>query len=282
MAEIDAWSDVLPEPQRRLWPAAAKLAAGVGATLMGGTAVAVHLRHRTSEDFDLMTFRTFSGRAVMRRARDLAGHVEVTEAAADCFHGFLDGVKFDIFRALPYEEIGPSQMRRIQLGPLIDGLRIGSIPDLMATKLAVISYRPKLRDYIDIFEMDRTGVCSIEEGLEYFLVRFGYDHVPMALSRTLTLLSQPGVLPPDRAYENLRLQTLAGLRERVPQALSHLAALRNSIKGSGGPAPMTRSGRSASAPHDTGEMCGKEMPRAKTHCVLDSGHSGHCRSTRQH
>ena len=31
---------------------------------MGGTAVAIHLRHRVSENLDVMTLRSFSGSAV--------------------------------------------------------------------------------------------------------------------------------------------------------------------------------------------------------------------------
>ena len=42
--------DILPEPQRRLWDELATVPAEF--VLYGGTAIALHLGHRQSEDFD--------------------------------------------------------------------------------------------------------------------------------------------------------------------------------------------------------------------------------------
>ena len=69
MSGLDAWADVVPENLRRVWPHVADCANRVGGALMGGTAVAIHLRHRVSEDLDVITLRKFSVTAAAQRKR---------------------------------------------------------------------------------------------------------------------------------------------------------------------------------------------------------------------
>ena len=101
MSELDDLADVLPANLRSVWPHVADCASRVGGVLMGGTAVAIHLRHRISEDLDVMTLEEFSGKAQEKRLRGTAGVVDIEEVSTDMFHGFVDGVRVDIFRALP-------------------------------------------------------------------------------------------------------------------------------------------------------------------------------------
>jgi len=100
---------------------------------MGGTAVAVHLRRRVSEDLEVMTLRSFSGSAVEEQLRETVNSVEPIEVSDSMFHRFVDGVKVDVFRALPTNGVAPEQMRWICPGTRISGMEIGSIPDLMAS-----------------------------------------------------------------------------------------------------------------------------------------------------
>ena len=226
MSDVDGLADVLPDNLRRVWPLAAQFAQRVNGVLMGGTAVALHLRHRVSEDLDVMTLRKFSGRTLERHAKQVAD-VDTIEASDGMFHAYVNGVKVDVFRALPTNEVQPSEMRQIQRGPVISGLRVGSIPDLMATKLDVIMYRPKLRDYLDLAELDRSGACRLEPGLGYYCRRFGYTHPPQVLSRVIALLDNPGALPEDPLYSSRSDDALQHLRSRVPSLQDHLADMRD-------------------------------------------------------
>jgi len=54
VSQIDQWQEVIGRRQREVWPKAAKAAVDCGGVLVGGTAVAVHLRHRISEDIDIL------------------------------------------------------------------------------------------------------------------------------------------------------------------------------------------------------------------------------------
>ncbi len=268
MAEVDAWADVLSEEQRRLWPHAASVANQVGAILMGGTAVAIHLRHRRSVDFNLMTLTSFSGRAVERSVRGFARRIILRDVSRNCFHAVVDGVEWDVFRALRTEEVEPHQMTVLAPGPEIDGIRIGSIPDLLATKLDVINYRAKLRDYIDIAAIDQLTAHRLEDGIGYYCHRFGYSHVPRVLDRSLALLSDPGSVPPDREYEERREEVFGHLSRRALEVSRHLAHMRRrslTQPAARSPAPPTR-------------RCAKMMPRSRKPCILPPGHNGHCRS----
>ena len=102
MSGLDAWADVLPENLRRVWPHVADCANRVGGALMGGTAVAIHLRHRVSEDLDVITLRKFSGTAQEKRLRRAASSVVIDEVSDNMFHGFVDGVKVDIWLILVF------------------------------------------------------------------------------------------------------------------------------------------------------------------------------------
>ena len=114
-----------------------------------------------------MSLRKFSGRAVGRRVALFSSNVRLREASDSCYHARIDGVEVDIFGALPTQGVDTLQMRVISEGPVIDDMRIGSIPDLLATKLDVIQYRPKLRDYMDLAAIDQMTPHSLEDGITY-------------------------------------------------------------------------------------------------------------------
>ena len=227
MSELDELADVLPATLRRVWPNVAECADRVGGVLMGGTAVAIHLRHRVSEDLDVITLQEFSGKALEKLLRTAASVVDIEEVSDNMFHGFVDGVKVDIFRALPSDEVQPSEMQWVGPSTTVAGMTIGSIPDLMAAKLDVIRFRPKLRDYLDLAAMDQSGACSLESGLGYYCQRFGYSHAPRALEEITRLLDNPGRLPTDPDYEGLRADALNHLRGRVPDLRDRIAHMRD-------------------------------------------------------
>ena len=59
---LDDYSDLLAPELRDLWPLSSKVAHSTDGRLMGGTALALHLRHRSSTDIDIMTLGSFDGR----------------------------------------------------------------------------------------------------------------------------------------------------------------------------------------------------------------------------
>ena len=131
---------------------------------MGGTAVAMVLRHRHSHDLDFMTLQPFDSRAVAAKLLSSAARAAYKDDDRPHIAKVaFDGVPVTVMRDLR----GFVEGHATQLADpsVVDGIAVGSIPDLMATKLDVIQHRRQGRDYIDIAAMDRAGACTIEDGL---------------------------------------------------------------------------------------------------------------------
>ena len=67
-APIDVWSDVLDDVTRACWPKIASASPRSG-VLMGGTALAMHLKHRRSRDLDVFVHEPFDPDAVLEDLR---------------------------------------------------------------------------------------------------------------------------------------------------------------------------------------------------------------------
>ena len=227
MPPIDRWRDVLDENMRAVWPHLAAAIRGTDGRLMGGTAVAMHLRHRTSDDLDVMTLAPFPARSVANSLRSaFPDSYEESEIASNTVDVHVNAVKVQVFRALP-QETDPEDMTWLTPGPVMDGMPVGSLPDLFATKLDVIMYRPQLRDYIDIAALDRASGHRIEDGLTFWARRFGRRIQSRAADRIVNLLEDPGHLPPDRDFGDVRGETLGYLNERAGEVRRTLGALRS-------------------------------------------------------
>ena len=244
---------------------------------MGGTALALHLQHRASEGLDIMTLKDFSGMLLRRRMHKHldkafpAGHLydqEVLTSESGGYFALIGGIKVDVFQARPSGERQPSQMKWLDESISVDKVPVGSIPDILATKLDVIMYRPKLRDYIDIASIDLMSNYSLEDGIEFYKRKFGYvdDPNPRILKRIVGLLSEPGQIHSDPRFEARRDNVLAHLEQRAPQILEYIAdtsdkEFRKAVDAA------SDLGMPRLAPVPTSQ-CGAWMPRARTYCAL--------------
>jgi len=134
--------------------------------LAGGTALALYLGHRRSEDFDW--FASAPGVAIAAivsavEAADL--HVDVTDMSPGTLLGRIQGVKVSFFD-YPYP----------LLDPTIDWpeghARIASLRDLAAMKLLAIAQRGSRKDFVDIYELLRAGT-DLKHILVDFRAKFG-------------------------------------------------------------------------------------------------------------
>jgi len=225
LSELDDWSDHLSEEMRAVWPMLAKVVRGLDGSLVGGTALAIHLRHRVSFDLDFMTLRPFSGRRISGALAKQTEDIDVSLAADDMMHATLCGVQVEVFFA-PHRGDNPGFVRNIRPPTLIAGLPVASLPDLLASKLDVVLYRPKLRDYIDLKAIDDGGSYCLEDGLLFHMHRYGTRFSSRDLARIVDLLAEPGDLEEDGEFDAERDAALAYLRSRVPDLQNHLQHLR--------------------------------------------------------
>src|SRR5882762_9848979 len=156
-------TEILPESQKEIWPLLAP-APGLSFVLYGGTAVALHLGHRRSLDFDFFRYEPLDKDQVrdafgfVRGAAILQDTPDTLVVLAEMPSGL---VKVSFFGGIGFGCVNnPLQTR--------DGaLLVASLDDLMATKLKVILDRAEAKDYRDIAAMISAGV-SLPAGLSAF------------------------------------------------------------------------------------------------------------------
>lgn len=223
MADIDQYADVLSEPQRRIWTEIASIARSRGGVLMGGTAVAVHLRHRFSEDLEIMTLQPCPGALVSMQLGKAFTGFHAVDVAADSCRAIVDGVRVDVFNAPHRPSTGPHGMRKVAENIEVCGMPVGSLPDLLATKLEIIQFRAKLRDYIDLYAIDSLSDYTLEDGVGFYCHRYGHDQLPAGFGDTIAQLANPDTLPEDPAFNHLKDQVLSHLSSRAVDLGRHAA-----------------------------------------------------------
>ena len=137
-------ADIRLPPQRRLWDELSAVPPEF--VLYGGTALALHLGHRESVDFDFFGSKALDPAWLVPAVPFLAGAV-VTQREPNTF-----GCMVDRGGAIKLSFFGVPGLRRL-LPPLIapdNGLKIASLLDLAGTKASVVQVRAEAKDYIDI------------------------------------------------------------------------------------------------------------------------------------
>ena len=172
--------DILPPPQRRLWDELVAVPAEF--VLYGGTALALHLGHRQSVDFDFFGNRPLDPALLVPAVPFLAG-ATVTQRAPNTFSCTVErgGVIQLSFFGLPgLPRLSP---------PLIapdNGLQVASLLDLAGTKASVVQVRAEARDYVDIDALLTDGRIDLPTALAAARAIYG---TPFNPQNTLKALS---------------------------------------------------------------------------------------------
>jgi hypothetical protein len=168
--QFDPRIDILPEPQREMWPQLAP-APNLSFVLYGGTAVALHLGHRISIDFDFF------------KADPLEkGEIEASFQFIRNARAIQEGTNTLVLNVpMPSGSVKLSFFGGLALGRINDPLRtkdgvllVASLEDLLATKLKAILDRAEAKDYRDIAAMLAAGV-SLERALGTFAKMYRRD-----------------------------------------------------------------------------------------------------------
>nr|MBI5455946.1 nucleotidyl transferase AbiEii/AbiGii toxin family protein [Candidatus Levybacteria bacterium] len=109
--------------------------------LTGGTALAVQIGHRESEDLDFFTQKSFEPEKIQKELETI-GKPESVEISRGTLNCFLDNVKLQ-FLYYPH----------LLLEPKLEweNIQISSRLDIACTKLITISSRGSKKDFIDIY-----------------------------------------------------------------------------------------------------------------------------------
>jgi hypothetical protein len=133
--------EILTEAQKRVLQASTSPAQEWGAYLAGGAATGLHIGHRRSDDFDWFTPNTIKPATLLKRLEATRLSIEVTQNDEGTFLGYVEGVKFSVFR-YRYPLVAA-------LVP-VDGANLASLQDIAAMKLVAVVQRAEKRDYVDL------------------------------------------------------------------------------------------------------------------------------------
>lgn len=143
--------------------------------LAGGTALALHLGHRTSIDLDFFTQSDMEEMTMVEYLRS-AGDLQLDHVGEGTILGNLDGVRVS-FLKYPYR----------LLDPLTEwnGIPVASIHDIALMKIVAILQRGSIKDFIDMFfivrEFKPLDVLIPELSLKYVRVHFNTNSILRSL-----------------------------------------------------------------------------------------------------
>jgi len=110
--------------------------------LVGGTAIALHIGHRRSIDFDLFTFAQLN----KSRIKGKLNHIPFNQVPIfedfDQLHLVINNVKLTFF-SYPYSVLHPLSINSI--------ITIPSLLSLAAMKAFALGRRSKWKDYVDLY-----------------------------------------------------------------------------------------------------------------------------------
>jgi len=203
--------------------------------LIGGTALALHIGHRRSEDLDLITTLPRLPRGVLKAVEerirregytlvyhDIPASSDDFENAGMDLHDYSQnwlidgGVKITFFTADDHH-------KRILVDAMrSDGFRLGSLEELSALKALVACERSKSRDWLDLFILER------DYGFGLAQWKNAYDKSGLTsvhFERALDRICQGALSPSDEGFAPL-LSDPPSLETIV----SHFRALRASYE----------------------------------------------------
>lgn len=255
----DELARFLPASTLRTWEKVVP-AVPEGAYLAGGTAITAHLRHRVSRDLDFFSAVPFDPADVEARLHRLG-----TFARTCVDDGTLNGV----FEQTKVQFLDASSQRVVAGLVEIGGLQVAALADLLAMKLKVIADRGEMRDYFDIWSIERDAGLRIEEGLGVFLARYrsATDQQVLAIVRALGSfedVADDPTLPADRR------DIEQWFTRRQPEVAANLD--RSGTAGFDSAADGLLVELALRRPVGAPDRCGAWMPRARAVCNRPRGH----------
>ena len=153
--------------------------------LAGGTALAMQIGHRKSEDLDFMMWRRsktdkpeIDWPSIERELREKVGEIESFNMLGfDQVEFVAAGVKFSFYVSNNYCPVSEPV-------PYIGNIRLADVYSIMAMKMEVMLRRMKMRDYYDIYAILREGYDigkGIEAALKYSAHKLSTKNIVMML-----------------------------------------------------------------------------------------------------
>src|SRR5579863_6291382 len=208
--------EILPAPQRTLWNELSEVSRDF--VLYGGTALALHLAHRQSVDFDLFGSRALDLAQIEQGISFLQG-ANIIQRDKNTLSAIVDRggpVKVSFF--------GVPNLPRLRAAVLAkdNGLGVASLLDLAGTKASVVQVRAEAKDYIDLDALMTTRKVELPLALSAAQRLYGPTFNPQITLKALSFFDDGDLrlLPEDlklrlaTAAREVDLDHLPGIDER--------------------------------------------------------------------
>ena len=210
-------ASILSHDTARTWMSIRE-ALPAGAYLGGGTAIAVHLRHRVSRDLDFF----------LREPVDLEAVVDLLESRGTVvvqrLHPEPGRQTLNVlFNTTRLQLLEASSVRVLEPLRPVAGVLVAGLGDLLAMKLKVICDRGELRDYFDLLAIERQGQRRVEEGIALALEKYrprAAQALVQAIVRGLGYLDD---VQEDPGVPMAKAEVAAYWERRVPEVVRSLS-----------------------------------------------------------
>ncbi|GHT11563.1 hypothetical protein AGMMS4956_04780 [Bacteroidia bacterium] len=169
-------------------------------TLIGGTALALQLQHRLSEDLDFCRWKTHIDKKnavdwpAITQELSALGEVSREVLDADQCDFIVQGVKVSFYDNNRLKE--PDVLHK---QPFLNNLRIADVASIGVMKMEVMSRRTAYRDYYDMYAILNNGVSldSVISGAER------YSQHALRTKNILSILTDMDNVPIDKTFDKL-------------------------------------------------------------------------------
>ncbi len=212
---LPGWLEtLLPSETAATWTQVAPVVPAE-AYLGGGTAIAVHLRHRPSRDLDFFFHDpTVDLDQLVERLR-AQGPFAVSQRVPGTLNGLFGETRVQFLQA---GLVDPERLLEPTIS--VGGLQVAALGDLLAMKLNAIAGRAELRDYFDLMTIERQGGRTIEEGLALFLARYRPQHEDSALAPIVLALGHLDDVGDDPFLPVEREEIVSFWQQRQPELVA--------------------------------------------------------------
>lgn len=211
--------DILPKPQRQIWDELAAIPPEF--VLYGGTAIALHLGHRRSLDFDFFGSKTIDPAKLTASIPFLAA-ATITQREPNTLSAIVDRggpVRLSFFGVPALPRLAPPHMAD-------NRLQIASLLDLAGTKANVVQLRAEAKDYRDIDAILCDGRIDLPTALASAQALYGPQFNPQIALKALSFFDEGDLRRLSKATKDRLAQAVREVDlDRLP-AIAHPASRR--------------------------------------------------------
>lgn len=214
--------EILPPPQKALWPHLAEVPGHF--ILYGGTGLALRLSHRTSIDFDFFTSEDVNPAELMGKLSFLHGGKILQNTNQTLTVAVnpkqLGSVKLSFFGRLKFGRAGEPERTEDNV------VTIASLLDLAATKAAVITQRAEAKDFIDMLAISQNGI-SLSLAIAAAMAIYGEEYNAMMTVKSLAYFGDGDLhqLTPEQKTACCKLSQSVNLGQlpEIKRSSNHLS-----------------------------------------------------------